>query len=187
MDNFEIAIAEYLHLKRVAKRNGDEHALVPWRAFPCKDGYAAIIGGPIRHWLKAAELFEEPRLVSERYAHMADRIAHREDVRALMAPWLERHGKKEIFHAGQARKLAFGYVANLDDVLESPQYRARGYLVADAAPGPAAGEMPGAPFRPAKTPWCHGPAPRLGEHTQSVLQDLLGLADEQLLNEGAVA
>ncbi|MDI9640824.1 CoA transferase [Oscillatoria amoena NRMC-F 0135] len=170
MDNIEIAIAEYLHLGKIAKRSNDEHALVPWRTFPCKDGHAAIMGGPIRHWLKGAELFESPELVGPQYAHMEGRIRYREEVRQLMAPWLLQHGKQEIFHAGQARKLAWGYLATLQEVLESPQLQARQFFLDTEHPELGKYPMVGAPFRPSKTPWQQVRAPLLGENTFTAAQ-----------------
>lgn len=169
MDNIEIAIAEYLHLGKIAKRSNDEHPLVPWRIFPCKDGHAAIMGGPIRHWLKGAEIFESPELVGSKYAHMEGRIRYRDEVRQLMAPWLLQHDKKEIFHAGQARKLAWGYLATLEDVLESPQLQARQFFVNTEHSELGKYPMVGAPFRPSKTPWQQQRAPLLGEHTEPIL------------------
>lgn len=168
-DNVEIALAEFLHLGKLAKRNNDEHPLVPWRIFPCRDGYAAIMGGPIRHWLKAAAVFEEPELTGDKYPHMADRIRHRDEIRRLMSPWLMRHDKRDIFHAGQARKLAWGYLATLEDVLASPQFAARGFFVPVEHPEHGTLTMAGAPFRAEKTPWVTARAPRLGEHTAQVL------------------
>jgi crotonobetainyl-CoA:carnitine CoA-transferase CaiB-like acyl-CoA transferase len=189
LDNFEIAVAEHMELGKKAKRANDEHALVPWRIFPCRDGHAAIIGGPIRHWLKAAEIFEEPELTSTKYAHMADRIRQRADVRALMAPWLSRHDKKDIFHAGQKRKMAWGYLATLADVVGSPQHRARGFLPEVHHPDHGHQIMLGAPFRPSRSPWRQQRAPQLGEHTSEVLQELLGLSPAEIgaAKEGALS
>jgi len=173
VDNVEIAFAEYLHAGTVAKRKDDHHALVPWELYPCRDGYAALIGGPVRHWLPANDLFGEP-LLAERYPHMADRLAHRPEVEALLRPWALRKDKKEIYHAGQGRKLAFGYLATLDDVVESPQHAAREFF--EPIDHPVAGQQRycGAPFHPARTPWRSDRAPLLGEHNARVFGDLLG-------------
>ncbi len=168
LDNFEIAVAEYLHLGRIARRNNDEHSLVPWRIFPCKDGHAAIMGGPIRNWLKAAVLFEEPKLLTKAYAHMEDRIRERDAMRALMQPWLSRTEKRHIMHEGQAKGLAWGYLASLAEVIDSPQTQARGFFEVLEQPGLGAASIAGAPYRPAKTPWRTAPAPALGAHTGDV-------------------
>jgi crotonobetainyl-CoA:carnitine CoA-transferase CaiB-like acyl-CoA transferase len=187
LDNIEVAMAERLHLNKTARRNNDEHALVPWRTYPCRDGQAAIIGGPIRHWLKAAEMFESPELVAPDLDHMAKRIANRQRVRDLMGPWLRSQDKKSVFHEGQARGLAFGYLADLKDVDASPQYAARGYLIEDEHPEIGRTRMPGAPFRMERTPWVQRRAPLLGEHTEAVLRELGLAADEiQALREEGV-
>lgn len=179
LDNVEVAVAEYLHLGKVARRTGDEHALVPWQLLPCGDGYAAVIGGPVRHWLAGAELFDEPRLLDPEYRHMSGRIARRQEVKDLLAPWLDRHDPKEVYHAGQARQLAFSYLATLADVLQSPQLAARAFF--DEIDHPVTGRQPycGAPFRPSATPWQSRRAPLLGEHNEAVY-GALGHSPEEL-------
>src|SRR3546814_1472921 len=42
IENGEIAVTEYLALGKLARRNGDHHAMVPWRAYPCPDCESAI-------------------------------------------------------------------------------------------------------------------------------------------------
>src|SRR3546814_8993934 len=93
---------------------GDNHAMVPWRAYPCADGEAAIIGGPIRHWLKAAEMFEQPALLEGPLADMGGRMREREKLEALITPWLARQPKRELFHRGQKAGLAWSYLASID-------------------------------------------------------------------------
>ncbi len=168
LDNFEIGMAEYLHTGKVGIRRNDEHALVPWRIFPCRDGYAAIMGGPIRNWLNAAKVFEEPKLFEKKYEHMAGRMEHRDDIRELMKPWLMKNNKKDIYHIGQEKGMAWGYLATLQDVLESPQNKARGAFVDVDHPDIGRQSMVGAPFLPASTPWQQTRAPRLGEHSDDV-------------------
>lgn len=180
LDNVEVAIAEYLHMGKVARRAADEHTLVPWQIHPCADGYAAIIGGPIRHWLRGADLFEEPRLLDKRYEHMIDRMKHREEVKALMRPWLMRNRKKDIFHAGQAKKMAFSYLASLDEALESPQHLARDYFQEIEHPVAGKHKYCGPPFRPSEARWQQEPAPLLGEHNEEIYRHALGYSPEAL-------
>ena len=165
----------------MARRNSDEHPLVPWRSYPCRDGYVAIIGGPLRHWPKGAGLFEEPRLADPEFAHMADRIARRREVEALIRPWLMRHDKKDIYHLGQTLGLAFGYLASLADILESPQHLAREFFQ-ETEPHPEVGPLRvcGAPFRLDSASWRVGRAPLLGEHNRAVLVDLLGYSRDDV-------
>ncbi len=189
LDAIEINLVEYLHEGKVATRTGDEHPLVPWKLYPCADGYAAVIGGPVRRWLRAAPLFEEPRLLEPRYAHMRDRLRHRAEVDALLTPWLKRQTRRDVYHAGQSRGLAFGYVATLAEVMASPQHAARGYFEPTDHPEVGRHAYCGALFRPARTPWRPGRAPLLGEHTAAVYREVLGLGPEdlaRLAREGVV-
>jgi crotonobetainyl-CoA:carnitine CoA-transferase CaiB-like acyl-CoA transferase len=160
LDLFEVAIAEYIHLGKVPRRNGDDHAMVPWRSYPCKDGYAVIIGGPPRRWPEAAKVFGDPRLASFEFAHMGVRIQRRRDVEAMMRPWLQSHDKLTIYHEMQARKLACSYVATLRETLESPQNKARKAFIELEQPGVGRLTVPDVPFRAAGLPWQTRSAPR---------------------------
>src|SRR3546814_16852849 len=106
IENGEIAVTEYLALGKLARRNGDNHAMVPWRAYPCADGEAAIIGGPIRPWLKAAEMFEQPALPEGPLADMGGRLRASEKLEALLTPCPTRQPKRVQFHRGHNATLA---------------------------------------------------------------------------------
>jgi crotonobetainyl-CoA:carnitine CoA-transferase CaiB-like acyl-CoA transferase len=155
---------EFLHAGAVGRRNRDEHKLVPWRTYPCKDGMAAIIGGPVRHWLKAAEMFGVPELQSDKFAHILGRMKHRTEFQSLMQPWLSARTRKEIFREGQKRNLAWGYIASLYEVLGMEQLAARAFFAELRLPDGTAYRMPAAPFCLSKTPWRQARAPSLDEH-----------------------
>jgi CoA:oxalate CoA-transferase len=188
LDNIEVALVEYLHHGVIATRKNDRHTLVPWELYPCQDGYAAIIGGPIRHWLPGADLFEEPRLLDKKYRHMADRMAFRDEVEALLQAWAAKQKKKDIYHAGQARRLAFGFLASIEEAFDSPQHKAREYFVEIDHPIVGKQRYCGAPFRLLETPWRSMRAPLLGEHNTEIYGDLLrySLEDIQRLSEEGV-
>jgi crotonobetainyl-CoA:carnitine CoA-transferase CaiB-like acyl-CoA transferase len=159
IENAEIALAEFFATGKVAVRNNDEHPMVPWRTYPCRDGYAAVIGGPIRHWRRGAALFDAPELLGPDFENMLLRIKNRERLRQMITPWLMRHDKRTVYHLGQAAGLAWGYVATLEEALANPQSAARGYFVELDQPGYGRCRMPGAPFRSAHLPWRTRPAP----------------------------
>ncbi|WP_043114110.1 CaiB/BaiF CoA transferase family protein [Solimonas soli] len=152
MENYEIAIAELLAGGGVARRNGDEHNMVPWRTYPCADGEAAIIGGPIRNWKKAAELFGIAE-ISERFARADVRMKERQAFEALLKPWLASHTRRELFHIGQRMGLAWSYLASLREALDDPQHAARGFFETRVLADGRRCRMPGAPFRSSVTPW----------------------------------
>jgi crotonobetainyl-CoA:carnitine CoA-transferase CaiB-like acyl-CoA transferase len=168
IENLETALSDHLHLKKMPRRNNDNHSLVPWRTYPCKDGTVALIGGPIRKWLDAAPLFGEPRLLTEEFAHIKERIAKRAEFEALLRPWLQSHGQREIFEAGQKIGMAWGFIASLPETLADEQLDARGYFVEMEHPRLGRGRMPGQPFRGAAVPWRDQPAPAVALPAASV-------------------
>jgi crotonobetainyl-CoA:carnitine CoA-transferase CaiB-like acyl-CoA transferase len=167
-------------LGKVANRTGDEHPLVPWQLFPCRDGQVAIIGGPIRRWLGGAKIFEEPQLLAPKYAHVGGRMEHREEVNELMGSWLRRNDKGTIYQRGQAVGMAFGYLASLAEVHRLPQLQARDFFKPIEHPTAGCLEYCGPPFRPAETPWSAARAPVLGEHNRDVFQKRLGRSPNEI-------
>jgi len=161
LDTYEIALVEHLRTGKVARRNGDEHALVPWRTFPCRDGWATVMGGPMRNWQKASRLFDDAELASQRLAHMGDRIANRDEIYARMRPWLMRTDKREVFRLGQESGLAWSYLASLEEAATDPQFDARAFFAQVGSDGHNGdGRMPAAPFRPMRSPWRQLAPPR---------------------------
>jgi crotonobetainyl-CoA:carnitine CoA-transferase CaiB-like acyl-CoA transferase len=173
VDNIEIALIEHLHEGKLPCRKNDKHTMVPWELYPCADGEVAVIGGPYRHWLPAAEMFQEPRLFDAQFREAMGRIEHRDEFEPLLQPWLRLHRKEEVFHEGQARGLAFGYLADLDEALANPQHEARRFFVDVEHPVVGAHRHCGAPFKLSETEWRSRRSPLLGEHTESVLTQRL--------------
>ena len=180
MENITIALHDQSLNKKTAQRKNDAHPLVPWEVHPCADGWAAIIGGPVRHWNKAATMFEEPRLLEPPFNGMGGRIKHRAELAELMRPWLSRTKKQDIYYAGQSRRLAFTYLATLAEASASPQHAARGFFAKIDHAEIGAARYAGPPFRPQASPWQSGAAPLLGEHTREICTDLLGLAPDAI-------
>ncbi len=159
MENIEIAITECLVNGKVARRNGDQHAMVPWRTYPCADGEIAIVGGPIRHWLKAAEMFGAPELLADPLRTMAGRIENRERAEALMRPWLDAQSRQSAFAAGQKAGLAWAPLLSLSEALADPQHAARQFFIELDQPQLGPVRMPGAPFRAGHCAWQDAAAP----------------------------
>ena len=169
IENIELRLTAYLHKGNLSTRTSDNSECVPWQCYPCRDGYVAVLGGPVRKWKKAAPLFEEPGLLEDRFLHMLDRIASRHEVESLIKPWLMRHDKKKIFELGLSKGLAFGYQATLAEAFEFKQHQVREFFQ-ETETHPEVGQLKScqAPFRLANSPWRMGRAPLLGEHNQEV-------------------
>ncbi len=178
LENIEIILTNGLHLGANPKRG--PHPGVPWDLYPCSDGYASIISMPARHWPSAAKILQDPELFSPRYKHIVGRIEDRSNYELRLKRCLQDHDKVDLFHAGQSRNLAFGYLASLEDVLASPQHKERGFFTELDHPAVGKHKCCDAPFKMSESPWQTSRAPILGEHNQSVYGQMLGYSTDEL-------
>jgi crotonobetainyl-CoA:carnitine CoA-transferase CaiB-like acyl-CoA transferase len=178
LENIEIALANQLHAGTVARRNNDNHLLVPWRSYPCQDGDAVIIGGPVRNWLKAASMFDEPRLTSAPLDDMVGRVQARDEFEGLMKPWLLQRTRAELFRLGQEKGLAWAYLASLTEALALPQLAARQFFVSREHPELGKFRMPGAPYGGPACHWEDLAAPTESESPDVVAAEWAGRASQ---------
>jgi crotonobetainyl-CoA:carnitine CoA-transferase CaiB-like acyl-CoA transferase len=167
---------------QVPKRWGNAHPnLAPYQAFPTADGNIILAIGNDTQFRRFCALAGLGIGDDPRFADMRSRLAHRdvliEQVAAAMrtrttAAWME------ILEAGG---IPCGPINTIDQVFRDPQVIER-ELRFDL-PHPVAGTVPQVknPIRFSRTPIEYERAPpTLGQHTQDVLQDLLGLSPEQV-------
>ncbi|CAL9660125.1 Formyl-CoA:oxalate CoA-transferase [Streptomyces sp. enrichment culture] len=113
---------------------------------------------------------------------VAARRAHEDEIDAALAAWTSRHDAHGLARTLQAEGIAAAVVATGQDLVEADeQLAARGFYPVLDHPltGPVRHE--GIVARLSATPGgLDRPAPLLGQHTDEVLRELLGLSDEQL-------
>lgn len=109
-----------------------------------------------------------------RFATNAGRVAHIEEVDAIVGGWIARHTLKEVLEAFDKAEAAIGPVYDIGQIFENPQYRARDSVttIEDKDLGPL--RMQNVFPRMSRTPGRikHG-GPRLGEHSAQVLDELV--------------
>ncbi|GBD28118.1 Succinyl-CoA--L-malate CoA-transferase beta subunit [bacterium HR31] len=116
-----------------------------------------------------------------RYATHEARGAHQAELDQAIAQWVRSLPAEELLGVLDRHGVPCGPVYNAAEVLADPHYRARGSLVEVDNPGVGRVTMQGPVPRLAGTPLSvPGPAPELGEHTDHVLQELLGLSPEDV-------
>ena len=189
LTNVEWSLAECLQLEKDKKRNDDHHMMVPWEGYECKDGYAAVVCGPVRHWCNAANIFDNDEHFNKKYRHCLARMWYRDEYEEILKPSIKKHTKKELFHLGQEQKLAFGFQADLEEAVQSPQHKSREFFVPIEHPEVGSHGYCGAPFKMSETPWKDCRAPLLGEDNEAVYQEVLGFSKQEvqdLAKEGVV-
>jgi crotonobetainyl-CoA:carnitine CoA-transferase CaiB-like acyl-CoA transferase len=116
-----------------------------------------------------------------RFATNPQRVGHRELLVGMITERLRAKTAAEWLAGLEAAGVPCGPINDLDQVFADPQVLHRRMQV--RAPHPAAGEvtMVANPIKFSATPIAHDRAPPLlGEHTDQVLRDVLGIADAEL-------
>ena len=165
---------------KVPARWGNAHPnLTPYQSFPTKDGNLILaIGndGQFRKFCAVAGLAiaTEPRFVDNR-----SRLANRAALVAIIAQAMRGRTTQEWMTALEAEGVPCGPINTIDQVFADPQVIERGLRF--DLPHPAAGSVPQVanPIRFSRTPIEYRAAPPvLGQHTQEVLGEVLGLAPD---------
>lgn len=165
------ALAFGSRTRRAGRRRTDAY---PFQLMPAKDGLVCMIARDGKQWKRfLQEVLADPSigLDAERYRdRRAMGLQYPDEVDALLAPWFGSHTRAEIFELCRRAHVPFSPVRTLDEVSECEQLAARGYFVTLPLGSGGPVRMPGAPYKMSATPWQFGVrAPRLGEHTESVL------------------
>jgi crotonobetainyl-CoA:carnitine CoA-transferase CaiB-like acyl-CoA transferase len=176
-----LAAARYFALNEVPPRLGTEHpGRVPSATFHCKDGKYAHVTASDQHWMplcKALGLEEW----GTAFPDNAIRVERRDEVMHELTEKISHLKRSELLAKLDAVDVPVGPVNDVAEILSDPHVRARGLVGSFDYEG--VGE-----FRALALPykflgWDNpeiGRPPALGEHTESVLRELLGLSDQEV-------
>ena len=164
--------------------------IVPTNTYRCRDGKYVIIGGNgesiYQRLMRAAgrpDMAEDPR-----FSGNANRVVHEREIDEALSAWTEQLTMEEALQALEQAEVPAGPIYSVREMMQDPQYIARGLFEQVEAGGkvlqiPAI--VPRLSETPGRTDW---PGPSLGEHTNDVLGSI-GLDEEQieaLKSEGVV-
>ena len=185
---YDLSAASYLGM--VKRRGAPLAGLMPNCYLPCKDGYVVLVAFLEPHWRALIEVMDNPDWAdNELFKDGMLRSDNWDALRLLLLDWTMAHTGQEIYEVTQARGVPCIPAYEISEVLASEHLVARNFLVeAEVAPGRTA-QFPGSPYRFDGVPWpLRMRAPRLGEHTSSLLSERLGysaLQLTQLMSSGA--
>ncbi|MEO5373843.1 MAG: CoA transferase [Alphaproteobacteria bacterium] len=146
-----------------------------WIAFACTTD---------KLWARLCDAMGRPELASSGlYGESARRMEARHEVNQIVAAWAGSLNRDEILDRCIASKAPCGPLNNIADIYGDRQFAARQNLVPREAPG-LEGDVVMVPNvfpRLSETPGrIDSLGPQLGEHTDEVLRDLLGLSPEEI-------
>ena len=172
----------YSYMGAIRRRRPEHTGDIPRSPTEVRDGHVVPISFGAVDWKTTADFLDEPRLREPRFSTPEGRVANARELDQVLRESFADRGKFETFYEAQKRRgLIYGVVQTPRDVVESPQYRSRGYFVDIEHPAIGTATYPGAPFLMSKTPWqARSPAPTLGEHNGEILCGKLGYSPDYL-------
>ena len=183
--------ANYLIGGHVPRRMGNAHPnIVPYQDFPTADGYMIIAVGNDSQFASLCAALGHPEWASDaRFAGNPQRVLHREELIALLHAVTVTRTTGEWVAILEEHGVPCGPINRMDQVFADPHVQARAMRL--EMPHPVAGKVPlvSNPIRMSETPVQYRRVPpTLGEHTDAVLDEWLGLGAEQIaaLREGNV-
>jgi crotonobetainyl-CoA:carnitine CoA-transferase CaiB-like acyl-CoA transferase len=165
------------------ERQGSRDLLTgPANVFECQDGYVYIHAGtnPLFPRLCAA-IGREELARDDRFVDVPSRMANIDAIEEIVAAWAASLTLDEIAAVLTESGIPFGPVASIADIVASPQIAAREMLVEVEHPTLGPLTLPGIPIKLSASPGSIRKAPPLvGEDTDDVFRELLGLDDDRL-------
>ena len=132
-------------------------------------------------WARVCELIGHPELVDDpRFNTPVARREHQSELAAILSEWTTTQPKEAIYHTLQGLRTVAGYVATVEDLLQSGQFAARDFFHPMEHPQTGAATYPGAPFTIQGADWYHARAPLLGEHNAEIYGKRLGYTPDEL-------
>ena len=169
----------YLATGENPPRLGNQHPnIVPYQVFPTADGYMVLSIGNDPTFKRFCEAFDLAHLLDDpRFATNPARVENRQFVTDTLTPTMRARPTREWVEKLEALKIGCGPINTLKDVFADPHVIARGMVIEMAHTSGVPVQVIANPVRLSETPADYRTAPPvLGQHTEEILRDLLGMS-----------
>ncbi|MDG1860376.1 MAG: CaiB/BaiF CoA-transferase family protein, partial [SAR324 cluster bacterium] len=163
---------------------GNAHPnIVPYQSFQTSDSFFVLAIGndaQFRKFCKFAEASELPD--DSRFKTNSDRVKNRNILVALITDLTQQHTTQYWLEGLAKRQVPCGPVNTIKEVFDDPQIQHREMEI--SMPHPLSGNgnvtLIGSPLKMSATPatYRHAP-PTLGQHTDEILEELLGMDEDE--------
>jgi crotonobetainyl-CoA:carnitine CoA-transferase CaiB-like acyl-CoA transferase len=175
--------SNYLAAGREGGRYGNGHpSVVPYTTYPTRDGMMAVAVGNDAQFAKFAQAIGHAEWAQDaRFVKNKDRVAHRDVLDGMIADTLRTDDTEAWEQKLKAAGVPCGRINSVKQALDAPHTAARGMVETIQHPTIGPLRMVGTPFKFSGTPTSVRRAPpTLGQHTDEVLRDELGLSPARI-------
>jgi len=175
--------SNYLISGNLPKRYGNAHAnIVPYQSFQGSDAWFVVAVGNDKQFSRLCEVIDSTGMLRNnsglvndvRFATNASRVEYRAELMALLKPAFLKRTASEWLSALEIAGIPCGPINTLDKVFAMPQVEAREMSIHMEHSEIGDLRLVGSPLKFSDTPVNYKlPPPRLGEHTEEVLKELL--------------
>ena len=178
-------LLDYAMNGRVAGPRGSRHSYAsPQGIYRCagEDRWLAVVVESDEQWAALCAVIGRPELALDpRFADVVGRWHNRLQADGVLAEWTAGRSPEDAMAALQRAGIAAGVCHTGETLLADPHLRARGFFEMMTHPEAGTHDYMGMAWRLSATPgrirWA---APCLGEHSDRVLREIVGLGEEEI-------
>jgi crotonobetainyl-CoA:carnitine CoA-transferase CaiB-like acyl-CoA transferase len=179
--NGHLAVGYLLTGNSPTRAGNNNPIAAPADVYPCRDGYLIIAAGNNKQFTALCGALGLEALPHDaRFASNTARIANRGALQDQLLPRVAEVSRAELFKRLESAGVPCGPINTMAEVFADPQTRHRGLEIELPHASGALTRLVRSPIRLSETPVQHRPVPMLGEHSEQVLRDELGLTQAQI-------
>lgn len=173
-------------------RMGNLHPnIVPYQTFAAADGEFVLAVGNDRQFRLLCDILNRPDLAdNERFSTNPARVTHRDTLVPILADIFRQHPREHWINPLLEKGIPAGPINDVATMLNSEHAQARALVQSAPMPDGASVPFVGSPLKLSETPpQVRFAPPLLGQHTETILQSVLGYDTETIAHlraEGAI-